>query len=310
MTTVETAKETPHQHADIHEQRAIYYRPEQAFDHGLPDVPTHAFSDELDRALDSSTSTGTVALDLSEALHLAYPATTPLFLARYCVIRAGDTLRHRLACTAEVHYVLVGRGVSTNGQDQISWSAGDCICFPGGQETAHRATEDALVFTVTNEPELAYTHTRSSDDPPVVAAVFRSERVNAELAIVHDAQGPQRTAGKSVSFTTPSMHHQLSGALTPSMMVAINTLEPGGEQRRHRHNSVAITVALAGDRTYSLIGEEKVRWRKFEVMVTPPRLAHSHINAGTEMMRSLVVQDGPVFYNCRSVGFEWTDDAR
>ena len=292
----------------VYESRAIIYRPSKAFDHGLPDVPVHAFHNELEAALDPGASTSSFPLDLSDALDLPYRATTPLFLAQYDLIRCGDTLRVDLDGSAQVHYVLQGQGHSTNRSDEIQWGPGDCLCFPGGARTAHSATEDALLFTVTNEPELAFNHTVPADSTPVNAAVFRAELIEAELGEVHATSGPQKTAGKSVSFTTAAMHHQLSGALAPSMMVAVNTLEPGGEQRRHRHNSVAITVGLTCEGTYSLIGKDKVPWERFGVIVTPPRLAHSHFNAGTEMMRSLVVQDGPVFYNCRSVGFEWTDD--
>jgi gentisate 1,2-dioxygenase len=291
-----------------YEQRGIIYRPEKAFDHGLPDVPVHAFDDELDRALDPATPSSSVPLDLSETLRLPYVATTPLFLAQYNVVRAADRLQHHLGGTAEVHYVLRGRGYSENRSDTINWSTGDCFCFPGGEATVHSASEDALLFCVTNEPELAFQHTVPAHDGPVIAALWGAGDIETELARVHATGGEQKTAGKSVSFTTAAMHRQLSGALTPSMMVAINTLEPGGEQRRHRHNSVAITVAIDCEGSFSLIGDQNVRWRRFGVIVTPPRLAHSHFNQGSEMMRSLVVQDGPVFYNCRSVGFEWTDE--
>ena len=145
---------------------------------------------------------------------------------------------------------------------------------------------------------------------PVSPTVWRSARIEAELTAVHGASSPQATAGKSVSFSTPAMNKLVSGAMLPSMMVAVNSLEPGGVQRLHRHNSVAITVAISGDGIYSLIGDEKVEWRRFGVMVTPPRLPHSHVNPGPEMMRSLVVQDGPLFYYCRSVGFEWLEEER
>ena len=288
--------------------RAIYHRPERAFDHGLPDVPVHVFADELDLVLDPATPTGLVPLDLSGPLRLSYPATTPILLARYLVLRAGDSLTHRFECTGEVHYVLRGAGTSTNGEDSFSWGEGDCSFFPGGGETTHVASVDSLLVSVTNEPELAFAFTAPRADSPLVATLFRSWRIEAELAVVHDAPGEQATAGKSVSLTTATMDSRLSGALLPSMMVALNSLEGGGIQRRHRHNSAALTVPVAGDATYSLIGDEKVAWQNAAVIVTPPRVAHSHVNEGTEMMRALVVQDGPVFYNCRSVGFEWTDE--
>ena len=59
---------------------------------------------------------------------------------------------------------------------------------------------------------------------------------------------------------------------------------------------------------YSLVGDKEIPWRNGGVIITPPRRAHAHFNSGSEMMRSLVIQDGPLYYNCRSVGFEWTED--
>ena len=166
------------------------------------------------------------SFSIYSALHLSYPATTPLFLARYCVISAGDVLRHRFDCTGEIHYVLQGKGMSTNGHDETHWSVGDLVCFPGGGETVHRAEEDSLLFTATNEPELCYTHAGPRSDSPVVAAVFRADRIAHELEALQEATGAQTTAGRSVSFTTPAMSNQVSGALMPSMMAAVNSLDP------------------------------------------------------------------------------------
>jgi gentisate 1,2-dioxygenase len=309
MGVIEATNQVSRPKGSAYEERAIYYVPSRAFDHGLPDVPVHVFERQLDQVLDPGTPTGIVLLDLSEALQLPHPATTPLILTRYCVVRAGETLSHRFAATGEVHYVLYGSGVSANGRDEIDWDAGDCFSFAGGEATSHRAVADSLLFSVGNEPELAYTHTVPRPEAPISAAVWRSARIEAMLAAVHDSAGPQQTAGRSISFSTPAINDLVSGAMLPTMMVAINSLEPGGTQRWHRHNSVAVTVAISGDGTYSIIGDQRVPWRRFGVMVTPPRLPHSHVNPGAEMMRSLVVQDGPLFYHCRSVGFEWLEDA-
>ena len=40
-------------------------------------------------------------------------------------------------------------------------------------------------------------------------------------------------------------------------------------------------------------------------MVTPPAELHAHHNEGTDMMLSIVAQDGGLFYHARVVGFGW-----
>ena len=89
------------------------------------------------------------------------------------------------------------------------------------------------------------------------------------------------------------------------MVAAINTLEPGKDQRAHRHNGVAITLALEGEGVYSLIENERVDWVSGAAQVTPATELHSHHNRGTKRMRSLVIQDEGLHYYTRTPGFSW-----
>src|SRR5262245_36803988 len=95
---------------------AIFYVPEGAFDRGLRDVPPHLFASEQSRALDPSCPTGLIAMDLSATLGTNYPATTPAMLARYAVVRAGESLEHAFQATGEIYYVARGQGVSESGE--------------------------------------------------------------------------------------------------------------------------------------------------------------------------------------------------
>ena len=147
-----------------YEDEAIYYVPARAFDHGLPDVPVHAFHDELDLVLDPSAPTGITVLDLSRSLALPFPATTPMLLARYCVIRPGERLVHRFGGTGEVHYVLRGHGASTNDGHSIDWGEGDCFSFAGGAETTHRAGGAETTHSA-GGAETTHRRRRRGDDP-------------------------------------------------------------------------------------------------------------------------------------------------
>ncbi len=91
----------------------------------------------------------------------------------------------------------------------------------------------------------------------------------------------------------------------PSINVAINTLAPGCDQRPHRHNGVAITLALQGEGIHSVIEGQRVDWVDGAAQITPATLLHSHHNRGTKRMRSLVIQDEGLHMYTRTPGFSF-----
>lgn len=293
--------------ADTAGRDAIFYVPEGAFDRGLADVPPFLFVNEQRRALDPQCPTGLIVMDLSGVLGTAYPATTPAMLARYAVVRAGETLAHAFQATGEIYYVARGRGTSDSGGVHISWRAGDVFVLPGADDTCHRAKEGAVLACFTNEPELAYAGVRPPEaaaNPVVKPALFDGRTIDEKLGLVHQRSGPQLAAGKSVVFATTPL--QAMRTILPSLTAAMNTLEPGGDQRPHRHNAAALTLAIECEGIYSMVGGSRVDWVPFGLMVTPPQAEHSHHNRGPRMMKSFVVQDGALYYQLRNPGFVWT----
>lgn len=286
----------------------VLHAPEGAFARGLPDLPAHFFARERTQALAPGAPTGLVVLDLSDALGLAVPASTPCMLGRYIVLRAGESFAHAFAATGEVHYVIRGQGSSHNGSTAIDWQAGDVFVWPGASHTRHCAGTDSVLFCVTDEPLLAMLGV----PPPaahanrvVRAAHYPADAIDAELEAVHRRTGPQRSAGKAVNFFTPAAAHKVS--LLPTISAGMNTLEPGGRQRPHRHNAAALTLGIQTDRVHTLIDGQRYAWEPFAVVVTPARAPHAHYNQGSHMMKSLVLQDGGLFYHLRCTGFSWED---
>jgi gentisate 1,2-dioxygenase len=91
----------------------------------------------------------------------------------------------------------------------------------------------------------------------------------------------------------------------PSINVAINTLAPGGDQRPHRHNGVAVTLAIQVEGIYSMIDGQRVDWSTGAAQITPATLLHSHHNRGVKRMRSLVIQDEGLHHYTRTPGFSF-----
>jgi gentisate 1,2-dioxygenase len=300
MTVQELAVGTPYS------ERARYNTSENPFTFRWSPVPIRQFLAERNRAFDPSTPTGLIALDIATNLGTAYPATTPTLLARYLKIRSGEALRTTFAAGGEVYYVMKGQGESRNGSDFITWGPGDVFCFPGGDETLHRALDrDCLLFAATNEPLLALEGLR----PParghalVQATHWPAEEIERCFEAVWSRPITDNTTGHSVNFTAASM---LPNYVTmPSINVAINTLAPGCDQRPHRHNGVAITLALQGEGIHSMIENQRVDWSDGAAQITPPTLLHSHHNRGTKRMRSLVIQDEGLHLYTRTPGFSF-----
>ncbi len=80
--------------------RARFFDSGNAFNIKLPPVPVREFGAVFQRASDAAASTGLYACDGGDAMRCPFPATTPLTLASYARIRAGERLDHQPRATA------------------------------------------------------------------------------------------------------------------------------------------------------------------------------------------------------------------
>jgi gentisate 1,2-dioxygenase len=286
--------------------QARFYASGEGFNITHSRIPAHVFRAERDAALSPATPTGLIALDLGGPLDIDFPATTPLILARYAKIRAGETLTTRFTASGEIYYVIVGAGESRFGGDALAWEAGDAFCLPGGATTTHTAEgSGAVLWVVTNEPQLAFEGAQAPapGQAPIVAAHFPGDEIRRQLDWIH-AQPPGRTTGKAVSLGNAALEKQRT--CLPSFTLAMNSLAPRESQRAHRHNAVAVTLIVQGEDAYSMIEGARVPWERHTVMITPPGDAHSHHNDGGARALFLIVQDGGLHYHTRTMGFSHT----
>lgn len=292
---------------DTPASRARYFNPANIFTLKRPDIPCRVFGDQLDRAFDEATPTAWIACDIGAEIGCPYPATTPIILARYTKLKAGETLTGRFRATGEIYYVIAGSGRADKVGETIEWDAGDFFALPGGGESKlSGGPEGAMLFMVTNEPELAHQGSEppAPENAPVAMAYYPGAEIERQLQAAHDAQvNDPNVAGQAVQLTSPGMEG--FGTIHPSIACAINSLDPHLTQRPHRHNSVAVTLPLQAEGVHSIIEGERIDWRQYAAMITPPAALHSHINAGDRLMKSMVIQDGGLYYHCRTIGFSF-----
>lgn len=284
--------------------RAIFYTPEVAFTFKQPDVPRHIFKAEAERALAPDAVTGEVVLDLGSEMGLDYPATTPNLLARYVIVRQDQELGACRRASSEVYYVLQGEGRSVQDDQVINWAAGDVFVLPAGPQVRHQAQDHAVLYLVTDEPLFSFSGALApSGESAHVQATHYAAAEMMEMLESISHRSNEEIAGRAVVFTNPECER--TRTIAPFIGANINALKPGEDQRPHRHNAAAITLAIHADRVYSLIEDERVDWIPGAVMVTPPAMVHSHHSRGEHDMLSFVVQDSGLHYYSRTVGFSF-----
>ena len=288
------------------EERAIWNTPENAFEWSWPKVPRHQFLIEKEKAYHFDGDSVLIPLDISNVLKTSYLATTPSILARYLRVNSSKKISHIFKTSGEIYYVLEGEGSSKNRNDIIDWSKGDVFCFPGGKETIHSSNvENSILFLITNEPLLCFEQLSPSfeNNSNILASHWPYKKTLSFLEERYKRPKTEETSGVAVLFSTEETLP--SRNTIPSINTSINTLESGGDQRPHRHNGVAITLAIQGENVYSMIEDEKIDWKNGVAQITPAAELHSHHNRGSKRMKSFVVQDEGLHWYLRTTGFSW-----
>lgn len=300
--------------ASAAERRARYFNSSNAFNISLPEVPAGIFADPVAVALKDDTQTGFVVCDQSAALATPYPATTPFMLARYARINVGDVLDADFAASGSIWYVMQGALQVASLDDVADQTVceGDVLYLPAG---AHRLTNQGSVacvaWLVTDEPMLAHHGLRAV--PPTSLSVhdaagsvlFRAHDIADQIEAIYRSVPDAGTSGMAVIFSAQA--YEDSRNLMPNLTLSLNTLPAHCHQSTHRHNSAALTLIISGSACYSKVDGKTCPWTAGATLVTPATAPHSHHNDGNARAEFLIVQDGGLYYQARTMGFEFLE---
>lgn len=306
-TIAEMPAQRPRDPATAAQARGRFFNTGNAFNVQLPPVPDHLFTAEPGAALDPDAPTGLVACDLSRQLGCPFPATTPLVLARYARIRSGESLDTTFTASGVICYVIRGSGCTTDRSETVAWKAGDLFILPGGPAYTHAADNDAVLWIVTNEPQLAFEHLRAPDEGKAPTAIvhFTAAEIERQIAFIYEIGRTEEIPGSALIFSSEGQ--EASRNILPTLTVAMNSLPGGQSQRPHIHNSVAVSLIIKGHGCYSVMDGRRKDWVPWATSITPPTAVHSHHNGGNEQAMFLIVQDGGIFYHARAMGFEFAE---
>ncbi len=287
-------------------------------------VPVHRFSPELH----AGSTSRIIPLDLSGALGVPYPATSPGLLASFVVIDPGDRLATVPDATSELYYCLRGRGHSDIERSSPSggttsarmhWAQGDVLTLPGGCTTVHTADSSdpagVLLYRVTDAPLLGYlgaTATEARFEP----TRFDGGEARARLAEVE--RDPDALLRSRVSVLLGNRSTPQTLTATHTLWAMLGVLPAGRVQRPHRHQSAAVDlITECSSGCYSLIGSrldaegaivdpQRVDWEPCGAFVTPPGLWHSHHNESDRPAYLVPVQDAGLHTYLRSLDIRFS----
>ena len=239
-----------------------------------------------------------IPLDLSSELgHTPWPATSPNLLASFVRVRAGETVTLSIVATSLMCFVIRGAGEtrSSGAASHVSWSTGDVFTLPStAASCVHSAREDAVLYTVHDAPLLRYLGCVPSE-ARFPGAHYTRARLEAEVELVRHAPGAAHRNRLGVLLSNAATDSE-TRTLTHVLWGLLNSLPPRTRQPPHRHNSVALDLAVLGaapesEGVYTLMGPElgedgwvrdpiKRVWRTGAMFVTPPGWWHRCVQGG------------------------------
>lgn len=283
--------------------KPIAYEYMKAADPDIPHVPIRPFPSSAHREGPSRV----VHFDHSRELKTDYPASSPNCLASFVHVRAGESLTTDIQATSHLFYVLRGEGETEVDGEPVHWKVDDVITLPHCERITHKARSDSALYWVNDSPLLHYLGVkpvRTSFRPVHYTAQWL--RQQTEKA----ARDPHAKEHNRVGILLANSACPLTLTITPTLWALLEVVQPGAVLPPHRHNSVALDLAIKGCKGgFTLMGAEvddeggiknpvRVDWEDASAFTTPPMLWHEHHNEGNDTAWVLPVQDaGLVTYD-------------
>lgn len=290
---------------------AVYYEYTAAVSPHIPAVPAKKYPS----ALHKQGETRVIPFDLSDDLAIDGLATTPNLNAAYLKICAGESLTTEANASAQLFYVIRGRGETRTDFGTLPWAEGDVFTIPATSAMTHMAQADSALYWVNDAPLLEYLGAQPTQArfKPTLYPQARIQEENAKV----DAQPGARDRNRN-AIILGNVDQPQNMSLSHILWSTIVYVAPGEVQRAHRHNSVAVDIVMsAGENTYTLVGKavdtngdiinpQRIEWESGAAFVTPPGLWHSHHNESGEPAVIMAVQEAGLYIHMRTLDIQFT----
>ena len=282
-------------------------------------------------ALHQPAGTRLIPLDLSDALGVPYPATSPALLAAFMTIDPAGQLTTGPDATSELYYCIQGGGrteferlpvpgdavgPSMSG-GTINWGPGDVVTLPAGCTCEHTSGPDdrSLLYRVTDAPLLAHLGVTPAQ-ARFAPTLYRSAISRARLAEVEAHPDAGKRSRVSILLATAAQPQTMT--VTHTLWAMLGVLPADRVQLPHRHQSVALDLITdCAPGCFTMVGSQiddrgeivdpiRVDWESGGAFVTPPGLWHSHHNESGRSARLVPIQDAGLHTYLRSLDIRFT----
>ena len=268
-------------------------------------------------------ATRVVPFKVNGPLEINGPCTSPNLMASFVRVCIGESIHTNANATSQAFYVIRGEGSTVSAHGEISWSTGDLFVVPvtKGDLVHHCANAEAhggaALYWVHDGPLMEYLGTTPTT-AKFAPTLFKRERMLANVEeIAHSSVDGERNR-LGVLLGTKACEQ--TKTLTHVLWSLLNSIPAHSVQRAHRHNSVALDLAVSADaNVYTLMGKEvdangdiidpiRCDWTPGGVFVTPPGWWHSHHNESAETAWVLPMQDAGLYTHQRTLDIRFVDD--
>jgi len=201
------------------------------------------------------------------------------------------------------------------------------VCEGAGRQCVRHACASeprfggCALYWVHDEPLLRYLGVRPVNtrrfEPALYPGDMMRQTVGAIPAVAEDGAVRNRRGILLANPATPQTR-----TLTPTLWSLLNSISGNATQPPHRHNSVALDLAVSGGdegMVYTLLGREldamgaipnatHCEWQSGGVFVTPPGWWHSHHNEGNSTAWVLPMQDAGLYTHQRTLDIRFVEE--
>ncbi|GAB5036849.1 dioxygenase [Nannochloropsis oceanica] len=270
--------------------------------------------------LHESGPTRILHFDLSAHMGVDYQATSPNLLAAYVRVLKDESIETQACATSQAFYVIRGQGKSTSTEHnlQVVYKQGDLFVMPhAAGPILHEAEEDLALYWVSDAPLLKYLGV-APNVKTFAPTVYRKDVLEAHVEELRHADGSEHKNRLGILLGN-RVTESNTKTLTPTLWSLLNLLPKKTHQPPHRHNSVALDLAVhaAPDGVYTLMGPElgedgwvkdpiRLDWKTGGSFITPPGWWHSHHNDTDEDAWVLPMQDAGLYTHMRSLDIRFS----
>jgi gentisate 1,2-dioxygenase len=307
---------------------ARIYEYMQASNPIIPSIGVFSFHPDSEMNNNNTIKTSIIPFNLNKKMCICeYDATSPNLMVNSIHINRNEQINTHAIATSQTFYIMKGSGFSfymNQGiQYKISWNQGDLFVMPAHNnnnknEITHTASEDSRIYWITDEPLLQYLGVYPNVKKFEPTLFQKKEMYDCVEELKHS---PDNKHKNRLGVLLGNKATDISGTLTltHTMWSLLNVLPAKQTQPPHRHNSVALDIAVScgSEGVYTLMGKEldengwvkdpvKVTWIEGGMFTTPPGWWHSHHNETDKDAYVLPIQDAGIYTYQRTLDIQFS----